>query len=261
MAMKKTDQREQLLLESLRKTHTLTLAQAMEQLDVSESTVRRLFIRLENSGAAVRRYGGIQLLHESPAADYLYEQVAGQSAEQKRRIGRTAAQMVESGDILYLDSGTTMACLCSSLAERVSRGELADLTVFTNSLANLEILSPQLTVNVIGGEYRPNRRDFCGYLAEKLISGLHFSKCFLGADGFHIRYGFTATDFYTAHLNELVCNNTDLRYVAIDSSKFMAASVVSYSRERTIDTVITDTEPAADLAKRLGEMGIQILAC
>ena len=259
--MKKTERQEQSVLELLKRKNTLTLADAMELLGVSESTVRRLFIRLENSGVAVWRYGGIQLLHDSPAVDYLYEQVEGQFVSQKRLIGRQAAQMVENGDVLYLDSGTTMACLCTELAARLATGEITTLTVFTNSLVNLEILGAHMTVNLIGGEYRANRRDFCGYLAEETVSGLHFTKCFLGTDGFHLRYGFTATDFYTARLNELAIGNADQRYVLMDSSKFMAASVVSYSREHTIDGVITDRVPAESLAQRLSELGTQLILC
>lgn len=259
--MKKTEHQEQKILEQLKRKKTMTLAQAMELLGVSESTVRRLFIRLENSGAAMRRYGGIQLLHDSDAADYQYEQVEEQYVPQKQMIGCYAAQLVESGDVLYLDSGTTMACFCKELAARISSGQLKGLTVFTNSLVNLELLSPALTVNLIGGEHRANRRDFCGYLAEEMVSSLHFSKCFLGADGFHLRYGFTATDFYTARLNELVLGNSDRRYVLMDSSKFMAASVVSYSRDQTIDAVITDQQPTEQLAQRLAASGTEILLC
>ena len=259
--MKKTERQERAILEQLGRKNTLTLSEAMELLGVSESTVRRLFIRLENSGAAVRRYGGIQLLHDSPAVDYLYEQVEGQSVFQKRLIGRQAAGMVENGDVLYLDSGTTLACFCTALSARIGEGELSGVTVFTNSLVNLEILGPRMTVNLIGGEYRPRRRDFCGYLAEETVSGLHFTKCFLGTDGFHLRYGFTATDFYTARLNELAIGNADRRYVLMDSSKFMAASVVSYSREQTIHGVITDRVPAEALAQRLDELGTALILC
>ena len=259
--MKKTERQEQRILEQLRHKNTMTLAQAMELLGVSESTVRRLFIRLENSGAAMRRYGGIQLLHDSIAVDYQYEQVEEQYVLQKQLIGRYAAQMVENDDVLYLDSGTTMACFCKDLAARISSGQLSKLTVFTNSLVNLEILSPILTVNLIGGEHRSNRRDFCGYLAEEMVNSLHFSKCFLGADGFHLRYGFTATDFYTARLNELVLRNADRRYILMDSSKFMTASVFSYSREQKIDAVITDRSPEEPLAQRLADDGTEILVC
>ena len=76
--MKKQSVKSREFLEQLRHKNTMTLAQAMELLGVSESTVRRLFIRLENSGAAMRRYGGIQLLHDSIAVDYQYEQVEEQ---------------------------------------------------------------------------------------------------------------------------------------------------------------------------------------
>lgn len=259
--MKKTERQERAILEQLGRKNTLTLSEAMTLLGMSESTVRRLFIRLENSGAAMRRYGGIQLLHDSPAVDYLYEQVEEQSVFQKRLIGRQAAGMVENGDVLYLDSGTTLACFCTALSARISEGELSGVTVFTNSLVNLEILAPRMTVNLIGGEYRPRRRDFCGYLAEEAVGGLHFTKCFLGTDGFHLRYGFTATDFHTARLNELAIGNTDRRYVLMDSSKFMAASVVSYSREQTIHGVITDRVPAEALAQRLDELGTALILC
>ncbi len=259
--MKKTERQEQRILEQLRRKNTLTLAQAMELLNVSESTVRRLFIRLENSGAAMRRYGGIQLLHDSVAVDYQYEQVEEQSVSQKQLIGRYAARLVEADAVLYLDSGTTMACFCKELASRIATEQLGKLTVFTNSLVNLEILSPFVTVNLIGGAYRSNRRDFCGYLAEEMVNSLHFSKCFLGADGFHLRHGFTATDFYTARLNELVLANAEQRYILMDSSKFMTASVVSYSREQKIDAVITDRSPEEPLAQALQDNGTEILVC
>ena len=83
----------------------------------------------------------------------------------------------------------------------------------------------------------------------------------MGADGFHLRYGFTATDFYTARLNELVLSNADRRYILMDSSKFMTASVVSYSREQKIDAVITDRSPEEPLAQRLADDGTEILVC
>ena len=178
--MKKTERREQQLLEQLGRRHTLTLAEARTLLGVSESTARRLFIRLESSGAAVRRYGGIQLLQDSPKADYLYEQVEGQYAVQKREIGRAAAAMIESGDVLYLDSGTTMACLCTALAERLAAGELAGLSVFTNSLANLDLLSPHMKANLIGGEYRRNRRDSAAILPRRRSAGCISPSAFSG---------------------------------------------------------------------------------
>ncbi len=259
--MNKTERHEQRILNELHQTGTLTVAQAMKLLNVSESTVRRLFTRLESNGVAIRRYGGIQLLREHRDDDYHYDQVVRQAVLQKKKLAQKTVKQITSGDILYIDSGTTMACLCAQLAQRITLGELTNLTVFTNSLVNLEILSPHLSVSLIGGEYRSNRRDFSGYLSEKILNGLHFTKCFLGADGYHPHHGFTATDFSTAHLNELVLANTDKAYVVIDSSKFMMASMVSYSHESTIHVMVTDKVPPQAMVKQLEESQIELILC
>ena len=259
--MRKTERQERQILDQLEHKGVMTLSESMALLGVSESTVRRLFIRLESSGAAVRRYGGIQLLHEPTAGDYLYERVEEESMPQKRTIGKRAAQLVENGDVLYLDCGTTLACFCGELGERLASGGLEDVTIFTNSLVNLEILRERAKIELVGGEYRPRRRDLCGYLAEEAVDRLHFTKCFLGCDGFHVRYGFMATDFSTARLNELAINNSDRRFVLMDSRKFAAASVVSYSKEQTVDAVFTDRAPTEAVAERLEELGTRLVIC
>lgn len=259
--MKKVERQQGIILERLKTKKKLSLSEAMDILKVSESTVRRLFIRLENSGLAIRSYGGIQLVNSHPIMDYCYDRVEGQSVEQKKLIGEYASLMVEKGDILYLDSGTTIAHLCAALAGRMEKKELEDVTVFTNSLVNLDILHRHVPVSLIGGEYRSNRKDFCGYLAEEAIKSLHFTKCFLGADGFHLQNGFTATDFHTARLNELAIQSTDKRYVVMDSSKFMVSSVVSYSRNQTIHAIITDKPPENTVLQGLTKHGTDILVC
>ena len=259
--MKKTERQERMILDLLQSRNVIKLAEATEILGVSESTVRRLFIRLENSGAAVRRYGGIQLIHDSASGDYLYEKVEEKSMPEKRRIGMRAALLAEDGDVLYLDCGTTLACFCSALAERLASGEVKDVTIFTNSLSNLEILKELGKVELIGGEYRPRRRDLCGYLAEEAVGKLHFTKCFLGCDGFHPRYGFMATDFSTARLNELAMNNSDRSYVLMDGSKFFSASVVSYSGTNRVDAVITDVRPSDTLSECLEGLASELIVC
>ena len=257
--MKKCERQEQAVMELLKAKRKLTLTEAMEILNVSESTVRRIFIRLEDSGAAVRNYGGIQLIGDHTSLEYLYEEEEGQFVEQKRAIGTCAAGLVENGDILYLDAGTTIAHLCMALTERLAHRELTDISVFTNSLVNLEILSRHITVNIIGGEYRANRRDFCGYLSEELLGKLHFTKCFLGADGFHPQNGFTATDFHTARLNETAIRNADQRFVVTDSRKFATTSMISYSRDQRIDTVITNPIPEGIALPYLTEQQTRII--
>ena len=70
-----------------------------------------------------------------------------------------------------------------------------------------------------------------------------FKKCFLGADAYSTKDGFTTTDFSTARLNELVLERSEQKYVLMDSSKFFASSIVSYSGRISPDMIITEAHP------------------
>ena len=91
--MKKVERQEQRLWDALKIAQKMSLAEAMELLHVSESTARRLFIRLESVGKALRSYGGIQLVSDT-VLDYSYEQVEGRCVEQKKAIAAAAADML-----------------------------------------------------------------------------------------------------------------------------------------------------------------------
>lgn len=255
--MKKTEIMEQKLLEMMSKNKRVTLNEAIISLDVSESTVRRLFVKIEESGKGVRDYGGIRLAAD--AVEYSFETYGEKMMNEKHEIASTAVKLLKPGDIIYLDSGTTLARFTEVISEYAKRGIVRDVTVFTNSLVNLNILNEVAKVNLIGGEYRRNRRDFCGYLAEEAIKSLHFTKCFLGADGYSMNVGFTATDFSTARLNELALKNSDEGYVMLDSGKFLTQSVVSYSKNLPITAVITEKMPDQMIQEKLEEESTKII--
>jgi DeoR family fructose operon transcriptional repressor len=253
VAMNKIKKHELDITELLKAGGTVTLRDAMSELSLSESTVRRAFARLEETGCAVRYHGGIRLV---PAgAVYSYDDMRVRSVKEKKAIAALAASEVESGDSLYLDSGTTMAPLSSAIADAISAGYITDVRIYTNSLVNLDILSPYSVISLIGGEYRSARRDFSGYIAAETMRTLRFTKCFLGADGYHPSSGFTATDVNTALVNEIAVKNSRESYVVIDSSKFMNISDVTFSRGCAGMTVITDCPPSEDASLALRRRG------
>ncbi len=255
--MKKTENLEQKLLEMMAKNKRVTLNEAITSLDVSESTVRRLFVRVEEAGKGVRDYGGIRLAAD--AVEYSFEAFGERMLDEKRNISLTAVTLLRPGDTVYLDSGTTLACFAEVLRDHIKHNVIDDITVFTNSLVNLNILDEVAKVNLIGGEYRRNRRDFCGYLAEEAIKSLHFTKCFLGADGYSMNVGFTATDFSTARLNELVLKNSNDSYILLDSGKFNIQSVVSYSKNLKVTAAITEAMPEQAVQDTLSNENINII--
>jgi len=243
--MKKTKKQEMILIKELRIRQRVELDEAIKLLNMSESTIRRLFIRLEEKGLAIRSHGAICLINNIVMDSYDFEKVEIKSVSQKEKIANRAVELLNPRDVIYLDSGTTLAHFCNAVLHKFNADELCDITVFTNSLVNLEILKSVMKVNLIGGEFRNHRRDFCGYLAQESLSKLHFTKCFLGTDGYGERIGFTATDFETARLNEMAAANSAERFVLMASEKLFTPSFVSYADYNSITNVITD-----DLADR-----------
>ena len=222
----------------LQRSGALRLGEVVRMMDVSVSTVRRLFIRLEERGSAVRVHGGIRLAHPVQG-EYSFDSVAHANRDEKERIACAAARLVQPGMSVYLDSGTTLARVCAALARQLQQQPAPGVTLVTNSLENLELLSPFAPVTLVGGLYRGNRRDFCGYLAEESVNCLHFDLCILGTDGYAPGYGFTTTDFQTARLNKCVIARSERTVVAADSSKFPAPSTVQYALPREVSLLIT----------------------
>ena len=243
------DQRKEKLLHKLAEEKKMSLREAMDILGVSESTARRTFLSLEESGKAVRVLGGIRYVFPTMTS-YDFEAGAYEMVSEKKAIAREAVKFVEDGDVIFCDSGTTIRCMCVELAEKIRREKLR-VRIYTNSLANLEILSGVTEVTLVGGRFRQNRRDFCGYLAEEVVTRLHFSKVFVGADGCSGERVFTTTDMETARLNQIVLENTDYAFMLTDSSKFYTVSHILYAPAKQFTAVITDRGIDPDVLTRL----------
>ena len=232
--------REQELMTRLSIVQKMTLTEAMELLHISESTARRMFAKLEKDGHAIRTHGGLQAIDHVKALYYSFEYGSRTNMEKKTAIAREAVKLLEDGDVVFCDSGTTIRCMCAELVNRLQKEKL-NIKLYTNSLANLEILSPHMQVNLVGGEYRANRKDFCGYLAEQALTGVFFTKSFVGADGCVNGTTFTTTDLETARLSQVAVRNSKRTYMLVDSSKFGNMSHVAYVPVESLHTIVTDS--------------------
>lgn len=251
--------RETYLLNLLNSTGRITTTEAVEMFGISEATARRMFTKLERSGKIVRNYGGAQLAVSTP--NYSYEVREREFRQEKLRIGRLAASLVENGDTIYLDCGTTVIQMALALAERIANGELTHLNVITNSIVNVQALPTMEDCHVIlvGGEYNNQRRDFSGPLTERYVAPFHFSKCFLGCEGVNERMGFSSNQFDISSLNTSVLERTDIVYVLMDSSKYNHAGLLSYAPLDRVDIIVSDRLPDDGFAAAIAEAGTRIL--
>ena len=152
-------EQQQELMARLSIMQKLSLAEAMEILNVSESTIRRIFAKMEKEGVAIRTHGGIQSA-SGAMTRYSFEYGTKTNIEKKTAIAREACKLLKNGDVIFCDTGTTTQCFCAELVCRIKREGL-NVKLYTNSLANLELLSPYMPVTLIGGELPEICLDAC----------------------------------------------------------------------------------------------------
>jgi DeoR family fructose operon transcriptional repressor len=157
-------------------------------LGVSEATVRRDLEWLEEEGIVERTHGGAILSQRMPT-EPAYERSAQAHPEEKRWIGRRAAQLVESGDTVFVNSGTTTTQLVRSLRERA---DLRDVTLVTNNVsAAYEARGGSLEVILVGGSFRRISNSVVGRFAVETLRQIYATKAFLGVDGISLKFGGT----------------------------------------------------------------------
>jgi DeoR family fructose operon transcriptional repressor len=243
----------------LSQRNRISTREAVQLLDISEATARRIFSSLETKGKVIRDYGGIQL--SSRHDNYFFEKLEKEDVDAKRSIGRLAASLVQNGDTIYLDCGTTVSYMAMALADRIKQEGLQPQNIITNSIANVRILSeiPACRIILVGGVYNPNRRDFSGPLTEKYLADFHFKKAFLGCDGISVEMGFTSDELEISRLNTGVLKHSDYAYVLGGLKKFDKKSFISYASLSEIDVLITDGIPDTNIAQTLEDSGVEVL--
>ena len=239
--MAKLKYRKDHLVELLQEKGELQVSAIAELYGISLPSVRRLCALLEKEERAIRIHGGLRSI---PVKDgpYQFEIIDTEYAVEKTAIAQyAAANLVKDRQSLFLGSGTTIKQFTIALAGRLQKNELADIVIFTNSMVNFEILHPASKVILVGGLYRPERRDFCGFLSEKLIRSLRFDVCFTGADGINLENGIMAMDAETVRLDELLIRNSEKSILLSNSEKFSKNSLITYCSVKDIHMIVTDS--------------------
>ncbi len=255
--MNKYERRTIRLLAMLQRNKRLGVKIVASNLGISEATARRFFGRLEEEGKVIRVHGGVQLA-EPLGYDYSFRVQAAHRQDQKALIAARAAQLVNDGDRIFLDSGTTVLKLAEALSLKLQTGDLKGIVVLTNSISHIETVARWCKVILVGGEIRAERLDVCGSVAEKTLMLFHLNKAFFGADAISASGGCMTTDERTSTINEIVVERAGKSYVLADSSKFDKTSFIRYASLEEIDLILTDDGISAETLKAFSDAGSHI---
>lgn len=245
------------ILDYVRRYHMVTTAQAKDLINASESTVRRMFIKLQQQGYVERVFGGIKETRQIDT--YSYQETLIKNVDQKKEIGEVAADLVRSNEFVYIDCGTTTRQMAKALVKRLETGEIHNILIVTNSIINLEILAPYCEIIIIGGRYSYDRKDVSGDMSESFLKQFHFHKCFLGTDGFSFKQGFTSTVTAVSGLGRAVSKLSEQSYVLMDSSKIGESAVGISCRMENVNGIITDSEIKEEDLRKFAEMKMRVL--
>jgi DeoR family fructose operon transcriptional repressor len=245
--------RRERLLEIVRTRRAVRVEELGSELGVSLATVRRDLGDLEADGALRRVHGGAVSTDRKPAENRFDAKAAERTAE-KQRIAARAAMLIQPGDTIYLDSGSSVLELARLLGDR------SDLTVVTNSLPAIQHLgarAPRLVV--IGGELRPLSQAIVGPLTRLLLQQLYVDRAFMGTFGLSLDAGLTTSDPAEAYTKELVLDRSHQVVLLADSGKLGTRSFAHSGRLDQVDVLVTDMPPPEHAAAAFDRAGVRVI--
>jgi DeoR/GlpR family transcriptional regulator of sugar metabolism len=177
-----------------------------DQFRVSPSTIRRDLSMLARDGHVVRTYGG--------AVERSVREKGASNANAKEEIALAAAEVIEDGEIVVLDAGTTTGRLAMHIAHR-------ELTVVTNGLTAILALAESRTVELIilGGRLRHPNEAIVGTTVIEQLRHISADRVFLGTDGLSPERGLCSPSLEQAHLKHAMLHSAEHAYVLADRSK------------------------------------------
>ncbi|MBM7694543.1 DeoR family fructose operon transcriptional repressor [Peribacillus deserti] len=227
------DERHQIIISKLKQQGTIKLTELIEELHVSEATLRRDLAQLEKMKLLKRVHGGAALLQRKGFELGIHEKVHQFLAE-KQEIASMAASYINEGDCIYLDAGTTVSELIPYLKEK-------NVTVLTNGLMHFPSLAEyEIKTMIVGGQVKVSTNAIIGSTAVSFLSQYRFDKCFLGMNGIHSQLGLTTPDPEEALLKKTAMQLSSECYVLADSSKLNEATFAKVG-DITDAVIITDS--------------------
>ena len=250
------EQRRRKILDLVEQKSQITVQELVEKFSVSAVTARGDLDALAEEGMVVRSHGGAVRRLEA-SQDYPLRLKETLHHAEKVRIGRAAANIIQSKETIILDSGTTTAEIARHLKSR----KLQSLTVITHALnvASELMDATDVSVIMIGGLLRPVSRSFVGPQAEAMLKEFHADRLFLGVDGFDLEVGPSTPDVLEAQLNSLMVHVAKEVNVVADFSKLGRRSVSRIGSLTDIHRLITDTRAPDDFSDSLRKSGIEVI--
>jgi DeoR family transcriptional regulator, aga operon transcriptional repressor len=249
------EERRRLIVDLVEQQGRATVEELATRFGTSTVTIRADLDALARSSAIARSHGGA--LPVAPATnDTPLNIKETRWHAQKLRIGQAAAKMIQDGETIILDSGSTTV----EIARQIRQMKFESLTVITNALNIALELSglPHIRVMMLGGLLRDTSYSLVGPDAEQALSKLSADKLFLGVDGLDPVVGVTTPDPLEASLNALMIRVSRETIAVFDASKLGQRSLSVITTVQHLHRAITDSSAEAKAVESLRGAGVEV---
>jgi DeoR/GlpR family transcriptional regulator of sugar metabolism len=245
------DRRHELILRVLRSEGPVTVETLAERLAASLATIRRDLQKLDEEGLLKRVHGGAMPVegHDDPFTD-----VAEVRPAEKDAVALRCAELIQDGETVLLDIGTTAHCVARHLHDR-------SLTVITSSLAVVDELQDEADIRlvVLGGMLRRDYRSLVGFLTEDNLRQVHADRLFLGTSGVRPDGQVMDTTVVEVPVKRAMIAASDEVVLVADVGKFPGSGIARVCGPQELDAVVTNATADATTRAVLREAGVDVI--
>lgn len=235
------------IVEMVNKKGILTVNEIINQLDVSDMTVRRDLDELEKSGKLLRVHGGAQSLSYTLDQELSHTEKATLQIQEKKEIAATAASLIHEGETIFLGPGTTIELLATHLLNKKIR-------IITNNYPVFDILAqadgPEILL--IGGDFRKNTGAFVGPITNDNLRRLKFTKAFISSNGVH-NEAISTYSTEEGEAQQIALNNSRKKYLLVDNKKFNRDDFYVFYNLHDFDLLITDRQISREVQEHYAQ--------
>ena len=246
------EQRKKDILQRLSYEEYVKVSDLAATYGVSQVTIRKDIAELAEKGLLVRYHGKVSLASAAPIP---FSQRQDSNFVKKQRIAKMAVELIEPGDSVMLDAGTTTTMIAEQLVDR------QPMNIITNSLSAANCLDKSShTVTLLGGILLSRSKCTVGAVTESEIAALECEKVFIGCTGARGTVGLTTGVVLEAMVKKAMISAAKEVIAVFDDSKFDHAGVNLFADFSQINTIITtSSEKSKPFLDELRKKGIHII--
>lgn len=244
------------MIQILQGKKEIRVSETSKLFGVSQNTIRRDFKELERMGLVKTVYGGAIISERFPTPDLPYRIRESSMVEEKREIGLTASKLIQNGESIILDLGTTTLEIAKNLHKK------AHLTVITNSFSIVEELrrNSHIQVIVAGGEYREVSKGCVGGYTEEFFSKIYqVDRTFISCGGITPEQGVMNPNHYELKTKREMIRAGQRVYAVTTSDKIGKISFASVCPLSEINTIITDKHLTEEKTKIFQKLEVEVI--